>query len=235
MYKTIFNDDGTPTDYEVDTHSNIRNRFTKEFVNVRIVYMSGKFRHFASIKFNTKYVNGQIGRWCLMAHKPNPNYKSLQVDHIDGDPSNNELNNLEWVTRDENMRRAGELGLLPYGNNHHNCKYSDNLVRDICQDICDGLSRQDIAKKYNILPNTIDDIKSGRSHKRISKEFLDKGFKYSEYDKESKDDLYRRICQMLQDGISQTQIAKECGVNFCFVADIKHRRKGLYISKDYTF
>src|SRR5690606_32966695 len=35
-----------------------------------------------------------------------------QVEHIDDDKQNNRPGNLEWVTRDENWRRAEEAGLI---------------------------------------------------------------------------------------------------------------------------
>ena len=41
---------------------------------------------------------------------PNP-LKKTQVNHIDGDKTNNDLNNLEWVTRSENQLHAYAAGL----------------------------------------------------------------------------------------------------------------------------
>jgi hypothetical protein len=38
--------------------------------------------------------------------------EGLEIDHVDGDPSNNCLQNLEIVTREENRERAYQLGLM---------------------------------------------------------------------------------------------------------------------------
>lgn len=37
---------------------------------------------------------------------PNPHNKE-QIDHIDRNPKNNDISNLRWVTRNENMRNIG--------------------------------------------------------------------------------------------------------------------------------
>lgn len=43
----------------------------------------------------------------------NPDKKPT-VNHIDGDKSNNHVDNLEWATYDEQMKHASKLGLLNY-------------------------------------------------------------------------------------------------------------------------
>lgn len=52
---------------------------------------------------------------------PNPD-KLPQVNHIDGDKSNNRVNNLEWVTAKENIDHAVKLGLIKSGGNYPHSK-----------------------------------------------------------------------------------------------------------------
>ena len=60
------------------------------------------------------YVNGSINGYMLLHRvvmltwKPTPEAEKLTVDHLDHNKRNNALSNLEWVTLEENLRRAHE-------------------------------------------------------------------------------------------------------------------------------
>lgn len=53
-----------------------------------------------------KAYSRRVHRLVLMAFVPDHPKEADQVDHIDGDKTNNVLSNLEWVTGSENMKRA---------------------------------------------------------------------------------------------------------------------------------
>ena len=87
--------------------------------------------------------------WC-----DNPNGYDT-VDHLDGNKNNNSAENLEWVTREENIRRGFNNGLMRKGNLHAdylNWKYSSKITPDIKhrikEEYKDGKKQIDLAIKY---------------------------------------------------------------------------------------
>lgn len=60
------------------------------------------------------YVYGSLNKYMLLHRvvmltwKPTPEAEMLTVDHLDHNKRNNALSNLEWVTEEENIRRAKE-------------------------------------------------------------------------------------------------------------------------------
>lgn len=91
--------------YEVSTWGRVFNTKTGNFLTpyhhhkgyLRVDLKNGMIRkHF------------KVHRLVAEAFIPNPENKP-QVNHIDGNPGNNSVTNLEWVTNQENCDKAREL------------------------------------------------------------------------------------------------------------------------------
>ena len=114
-----------------------------------------------------------VHRLILETFEPNPNSANLQVNHKDGDKTNNCLSNLEWVTCKENINHGYQLGL--YSNIGDNNNGDHVLVTQQVLEIIDLLLEhkmtiQAIADKYHVSKFAIESIKYKRTWKHLTKD-----------------------------------------------------------------
>ena len=162
-------------------------------------------------------------------------FNKYVVDHKDCDTTHNTYDNFELVSQAENMRRAGANNLMPFGEQHFNSRYPDSLIHLICQDICNNISRRDIMNNRSVNGQLIDDIHSGRSHRRISEQYIQYGFSYKEYDNSNRIEMAKEVCELLQLGYSVPEVAHITGYGSNFVEPIKNKRTFKYVSCNYSF
>ena len=100
----------------------------------------------------------------LVAEKfiPNPESKE-QVNHKDGNKTNNQADNLEWVTNQENRKHAVENGLQISGEKCPWAKLTKNDVLFIREH--PEIEEWDLADVLNVSVTTIRGIRTHRSWK----------------------------------------------------------------------
>jgi hypothetical protein len=114
-------------------------------------------------------VSNTIHRLMAEAFIVNP-FNLPEVNHKDGNKQNNDLNNLEWVTRRQNVQHAVDTGLLKVVQGEANgmTKLTIQQVIQIKQRFKAGLgSISTIAKEYGVTNGAIHGIKYGRSWKYV--------------------------------------------------------------------
>ena len=195
-----------------------------------------------TLHINGKQYQKRINRLVAMAFIKNPNGLP-QVNHIDGDKSNNNVSNLEWCTAIYNTNHAIKTGLrINSGEDFHSSKLSNKDVHKICKLLEENkLKACEIPAKigshctikmvHNILYTNV--WKEISSQYNISNHTIDENHGASKFDK----DTVRKICELLANtNYSYGEIAEMVGN--CTKSDVNHiKNKYTWtsISKDYDF
>ena len=107
--------------------------------------------HRLTLRANNKSFNASVHRLVAEAFIMNP-FKKTEVNHIDGDKSNNCVSNLEWTTPSENQKHSYKTGLHSQkGSNNAFSKINEDIVREIRQRFkVGGSTCKSLAEDYNI-------------------------------------------------------------------------------------
>ena len=75
-----------------------------------------------------------------------------EVNHIDGNKQNNNVYNLEWLTRKENLDHSKKLRLTnpKSGEQNPNSKLTNNQIKDMIELVDLGFKIKDVCESYNV-------------------------------------------------------------------------------------
>lgn len=170
-------------------------------------------------------------------HNPDPKNKT-EINHIDGDKSNNDMSNLEWCTRSENILHAYQTGLIKKtcGEDSHLAKISASQVHSVCLLLSENkLTIQKISIITGVPVDSIRVILAGKQWKDIGNKYDLSKYTIKANTKVN-EDIVNSICQLLQENeLTINEIANILNTTYGVVYWIYKGRNWKNISKNYDF
>lgn len=89
-----------------------------------------------------------------------------QINHIDGNPRNNHLSNLEWCTQLENQQHARQTGLVyQHGGASVRARFTDEQAEEIREMRANGAAYEAIMARFPMAKSTCSYIVNGRTYR----------------------------------------------------------------------
>ena len=196
--------------YQVSNYGNVRSK-DRNVWNGK-VYYTKKARIIKKCMSSTGYhivrlVDGEgkpktckVHRLVAYAFIPNHDNKP-NINHIDGNPLNNHVNNLEWCTQIENIQHAIDTGLRK--------TISNTFGKDLINDYNSGIPIYELINKYNVSKVAI--------HKFFNKERVKRLTKYNIDINSFRNDI--------ANGLNNTQLAGKYDIRKDYVGRLKYKIK----------
>ena len=155
-------------DYKIDSNGNVYSPWRGQHQ----MFQNQNKQGYKEIMLYTNEQNRKhfkIHRLLLNTFNPIENSEDFQVNHKDGNKSNNNLQNLQWCTRSENLIHVFKNQLQSNkGEKNPSHKLKANEVEQICKKLEKHQTLQSIADEYGVTKGAIAHIKQHRSWIHIS-------------------------------------------------------------------
>lgn len=156
--------------YSISNNAQIKNNDSNKILKQNLNKSTGYMQ--VSVKPNGRAGKSKlfrVHREFALAWIPNPDNKPV-INHKDCNKTNNSIENLEWVTHQENVVHAfdNDLIVTKYGVDTNFAILNDDLVRLIRSDrMTSRLSLRKLAPRYGVAHNTLSDILTGKTWKHV--------------------------------------------------------------------
>lgn len=137
---------------------------------------------------------------------------TLEVNHKDGDKSNNIVDNLEWATDSDNKIHGYNTSLYKQGEDSCKSIYTNEQIHAVCKYIEENiLSPSEISKKTGVSVGQIADIRNYASWKSISNLYDFSNYKPKQ--QKYTDEQISECIKLLDKGFKPSYISKCIGMN----------------------
>lgn len=162
--------DGKETGYMVSNYGRVWSLKTNKFMSYHYGRDGRKRVH---LQINGKGKTIELARVIALTFLGSG--EGLHADHIDNDPTNDVLSNIQWLTPFENKRKAHTSGSINYahlkGEDAPAHKYSEELIRKACKMMEDGKNPKEINKETKLPMPVIYEIRYKTHWTHISCEY----------------------------------------------------------------
>ncbi len=194
--------------YLINKNGDVYSLLTKKILATSL--NNGKYKTVSLVKnkiSKTKTIHSMVCKTFI--DKP-----KLMVNHKDGDKTNNNYKNLEWVTAKENINHSFKNGMSKIGEKHGNSLFTKKDIFKIYDMIKKKIPQNEIAKIYKVKNSTINRIATGKSwvKERLEYNSLHKNEIVKISGMIKKNDM-KIILQLIKDGKKQNFIARKFNVH----------------------
>jgi len=149
--------------YEIDRKGNVYATFSySRFKSGRILKPKPHRQGYLAVRLykDKKVRNHYVHRLLMLTFCPVPNSDDLDVNHVDGNKSNNALSNLEWQTAQGNTRHARTV-LQAWEKNQvrgeavSSAKLTEADVCEIRRLRSEGIKPKALSKQFGIRPDHV--------------------------------------------------------------------------------
>jgi hypothetical protein len=166
--------EGTDGRYEVSNLGRVRSLFgrVRTLISPRILKPRLSRKGYLRVQFTIRLQHSDHYIHRLVAREFIPNPSALPyVNHLDGNPRNNQVTNLQWCTQKQNIEHALATGLMRNQageGNHAGSKLTNTdviLIRKLHSQ--DGVGVCDLARQFNVSHSLISSVASHKVWKHV--------------------------------------------------------------------
>lgn len=154
--------------YQISSFGSVKS-FHKDKENGKLKWLNThrKGYYFVSLSIHGKNTYPKIHRLVALTFINNPEDKE-QVNHIDGDKLNNNVNNLEWMTNQENRDHAVKHRLIARGETMHRSNLTETDIKNIrIRYKQEKISQEKLGKIYGVCQQSITNIINYKTWKHV--------------------------------------------------------------------
>lgn len=207
------------TGYEVSDKGRVRNLKTK-----KIRKTSLDKNGYEKITLYPSWVTYTVHRLVGFTFLADSYQEGLQIDHLDANRTNNTVENLEWVTPQENQNRI-KYRPPKVGTNNQSAIINDMIAYEIKYSFSESIS--EIVERLSVSRNIVEAVRRREAWTHVRDEYLEQQFELGKvtYKKGKSANLTKKQAEQLDNDLVNGATIKECVQKYSVSKSAVYSRK----------